>query len=106
MISNALPITNSNNNTYEVVKNWHKSVFIPPHSIQSRALTDHVNPKRVIISFMGSDVFCLKLCDNDVTGSLEYCNNIFDETGCSFVSPASVSRIYLFLTLKWSVKIG
>lgn len=48
-------------------------------------------------SFMGSNVFCFKICDPSIADSKEYCNNIFDETGCQFVAPAAVripSSIY------------
>ncbi|KAF8313988.1 hypothetical protein DL93DRAFT_2080433 [Clavulina sp. PMI_390] len=63
VISNGVPTSNTDNSTYQVVTNWS--------------------------NFMGSDVFCMKLCDNTVSDSFQYCNNIFDETGCSFVAPAS-----------------
>lgn len=39
---------------------------------------------------MGSGVACMKICDPAVANSFQFCNNIYDETGCDFVAPASV----------------
>lgn len=64
--SNGFPSNNGNNNTFQQVIEWH--------------------------NFMGSDVFCFKICDESVANSKEYCNNIFDETGCSFVAPAAYTE--------------
>jgi len=61
--TNGFPSNNGNNNTFQQVIEWH--------------------------NFMGSDVFCFKICDPSVANSLVYCNNIFDETGCNFVAPAA-----------------
>jgi hypothetical protein len=61
--SNGFPSNNGNNGSFQQVIEWH--------------------------NFMGSDVFCFKICDPSVSDSTVYCNNIFDETGCSFVSPAA-----------------
>jgi len=61
--SNAFPSNNGNNNTFQQVISWH--------------------------NFVGSNVFCFKICDPSVANSAVYCNNIFDLTGCNFVAPAS-----------------
>ncbi|KAF9507020.1 hypothetical protein BS47DRAFT_1352137 [Hydnum rufescens UP504] len=61
--TNAFPSNNGNNNTYQQVIQWH--------------------------NFMGSDVFCFKACDPAVATSAQYCNNLFDRIGCSYVAPAS-----------------
>jgi len=39
-------------------------------------------------NFVGSGIFCIKLCDPTVT-SPNYCQNIFDLLGCSYNMPAS-----------------
>lgn len=41
-------------------------------------------------SFMGSNQFCFKVCDNAVPNSKVYCNNVFDLEGCDFNAPAKV----------------
>jgi hypothetical protein len=61
VFSNNLP-TAKNNSTFTQVKNWS--------------------------SFVGSDQFCFKACDNSIT-SPDYCLNTFDVEGCSFNMPAS-----------------
>jgi len=61
VFSNNLP-TSSNNSTYTQVDNW--SLFI------------------------GSDQFCFKACDNSIKEP-DYCNNIYDEVGCSANMPAA-----------------
>lgn len=61
--TNAFPSNGGNNNSFQQVIEWH--------------------------NFMGSNVFCFKICDPSIADSKEYCNNIFDETGCQFVAPAA-----------------
>jgi len=61
--TNAFPSNHGNNNTFQQVIEWH--------------------------NFMGSDVFCFKICDPSIPNSQVYCNNIYDETGCNFVAPAA-----------------
>jgi len=63
--TNGLPSSHGNNNTFTQVIDW--------------------------MNFVGSDVFCMKICDPTVTNSFQYCNNRFDRTGCNFVSPATYS---------------
>jgi hypothetical protein len=60
--TNAFPSNGGNNNTYQQVIQWH--------------------------NFVGSNVYCFKICDPSVANSQVYCNNVFDRTGCSFVAPA------------------
>jgi hypothetical protein len=60
--TNAFPSNGGNNNTYQQVIEWH--------------------------NFVGSNVYCFKICDPSVANSQVYCNNVFDRTGCSFVAPA------------------
>ena len=43
-----------------------------------------------IASEIGSGAFCFKACDPAVSGSTQYCNNLFDRVGCNYVAPASV----------------
>jgi len=61
--SNGFPSNNGNNNTYQQVHHWH--------------------------NFMGSNIFCFKICDDAVANSGVFCNNVFDRTGCAFVAPAA-----------------
>jgi len=61
--SNGFPSNNGNNNSYQQVHRWH--------------------------NFMGSNIFCFKICDDAVTNSGVYCNNVYDRTGCAFVAPAA-----------------
>jgi len=60
--TNGFPSNGGNNNSYQQVIEWH--------------------------NFMGSSMFCFKICDPSVANSKVYCNNIFDRTGCTFVAPA------------------
>jgi hypothetical protein len=39
-------------------------------------------------SFIGSDQFCFKACDNSIKEP-DYCNNIYDQVGCSANMPAA-----------------
>jgi len=60
--TNGFPSNNGNNNSFQQVIEWH--------------------------NFMGSNMFCFKICDPSRSTSKQYCNNIFDRTGCTFVAPA------------------
>jgi len=61
--TNGFPSNDGNNNTFQQVIEWH--------------------------NFLGSEIFCFKICDPAIANSKEYCNNIFDRTGCDFVAPAA-----------------
>jgi hypothetical protein len=62
VFSNNLPTATKGNTTFTQVKNWS--------------------------SFVGSDQFCFKACDNSITNP-DYCLNIYDTEGCDFNMPAS-----------------
>ena len=43
-------------------------------------------------SFVGSNMFCMKLCDPTIT-SPNYCQNIFDLIGCNYNMPSDWASI-------------
>jgi hypothetical protein len=44
--------------------------------------------KLLCCSFVGSNQFCFKACDNSITNP-DYCQNIYDTQGCGFNMPAA-----------------
>ncbi|EIW84436.1 hypothetical protein CONPUDRAFT_80778 [Coniophora puteana RWD-64-598 SS2] len=63
MYSNVYPSSNTDNNTYTQIIDWN--------------------------SFIGGNIFCIKICDPSSSSSdqTEYCQNIYDELGCSYNMP-------------------
>jgi len=85
--TSGFPSNNGNNNSFQQVIEWHKCVFLTRCRKAQVGLTNCLACYR---SFMGSNLFCFKACDPSIAGSKEFCNNIFDLTGCAFVAPAAV----------------
>ena len=42
-------------------------------------------------SFVGSGIFCLKLCYNNIS-SPDYCENQYDQLGCAYNMPSRIEN--------------
>lgn len=46
-------------------------------------------PANLCVSFMGSNTFCFKVCDNNGPRAAALCQHVFDRIGCQYNAPAA-----------------
>jgi hypothetical protein len=85
VFSNNLP-TSSNNSTFTQVDNW--SLYVTTLLTVPSLTHSPISSKTTKTSFIGSNQFCFKACDNSIKNP-DYCNNIFDQVGCGDNMPAA-----------------
>jgi hypothetical protein len=69
----------NNNDTYDQVIEWHKSV-------NARQLA-FISTDVASLSFMGGNQFCFKACDPSGADAANYCQHIYDRIGCMYNAP-------------------